>query len=147
MPFYEYKCSRCAHHHEELQKVTDKPLRKCPECGRATLTRLMSAPVFRLKGGGWYETDFKSDKDRKRNLAGEREPTGDKVADRKGETPPAAAAKPETPPAAAAGTPAAAKSGNGQPDRAAGTARKTTAAAVKRRPARAAGKRKPRGRR
>jgi putative FmdB family regulatory protein len=74
MPFYEYQCSRCGHHHEELQKVTDKPLRKCPDCGRLTLKRLMSAPVFRLKGGGWYETDFKSDKEGKRNIAGEKEP-------------------------------------------------------------------------
>jgi putative FmdB family regulatory protein len=74
MPFYEYHCTKCGHHHEELQKVTDRPLRKCPECGRNTLTRLMSAPVFRLKGGGWYETDFKSDKEGKRNLAGEKEP-------------------------------------------------------------------------
>jgi putative FmdB family regulatory protein len=74
MPFYEYQCSRCGHHHEELQKITDKPLRKCPECGRLTLKRLVSAPVFRLKGGGWYETDFKSDKEGKRNLAGEKEP-------------------------------------------------------------------------
>jgi putative FmdB family regulatory protein len=79
MPFYEYQCSRCGHHHEELQKVTDKPLRKCPECGRLTLKRLMSAPVFRLKGGGWYETDFKSDKEGKRNIAGEKEPAAAKT--------------------------------------------------------------------
>jgi putative FmdB family regulatory protein len=79
MPFYEYQCSRCGHHHEELQKVTDKPLRKCPECGRLTLKRLMSAPVFRLKGGGWYETDFKSDKEGKRNIAGEKEPAAVKT--------------------------------------------------------------------
>ena len=73
MPFYEYRCSRCGHHHEELQKVTDRPLKKCPECGRNTLTRLVSAPVFRLKGGGWYETDFKSEKESKRNIAGEKD--------------------------------------------------------------------------
>jgi len=79
MPFYEYQCSRCGHHHEELQKVTDKPLRKCPDCGRLTLKRLMSAPVFRLKGGGWYETDFKSDKEGKRNIAGEKEPAAAKT--------------------------------------------------------------------
>jgi putative FmdB family regulatory protein len=79
MPFYEYQCSRCGHHHEELQKVTDKPLRKCPDCGRLTLKRLMSAPVFRLKGGGWYETDFKSDKEGKRNIAGEKEPAAVKT--------------------------------------------------------------------
>ena len=73
MPFYEYQCAACGHHHEELQKVADRPLRKCPACGRARLRRLVSAPVFRLKGGGWYETDFKNDKDGKRNLAGEKE--------------------------------------------------------------------------
>lgn len=74
MPFYEYHCANCGHHHEELQKITDKPLRKCPACGKSKLHRLISAPVFRLKGGGWYETDFKSDKESKRNLAGEKEP-------------------------------------------------------------------------
>ena len=74
MPFYEYQCSACGSHHEELQKVSDRPLRKCPACGRAALKRLLSAPVFRLKGGGWYETDFKHDKESQRNLAGEKEP-------------------------------------------------------------------------
>ena len=74
MPFYEYQCSACGHHHEELQKITDGVLRKCPSCGRSTLKRLMSAPAFRLKGGGWYETDFKGDKDSQRNIAGEKEP-------------------------------------------------------------------------
>ena len=74
MPFYEYQCTTCGHHHEELQKVTDRPLRKCPACGRAALKRLVSAPVFCLKGGGWYETDFKSEKEEKRNIAGEKEP-------------------------------------------------------------------------
>ena len=69
MPFYEYQCNSCGHTLEAMQKVSDVPLKKCPHCGKAQLTRLMSAPVFRLKGGGWYETDFKSDKDSKRNLA------------------------------------------------------------------------------
>ena len=69
MPFYEYQCKSCGHELEAMQKVSDSPLRKCPECGKAQLTRLMSAPVFRLKGGGWYETDFKGDKDSQRNLA------------------------------------------------------------------------------
>ena len=70
MPFYEYQCTNCGHHEEALQKVTDKPLKKCPNCGKNGLRKLMSAPVFRLKGSGWYETDFKSDKDKQRNLAG-----------------------------------------------------------------------------
>jgi putative FmdB family regulatory protein len=69
MPFYEYQCRSCGHELEAMQKVSDSPLKKCPECGKSQLTRLMSAPVFRLKGGGWYETDFKGDKDSQRNLA------------------------------------------------------------------------------
>ncbi len=89
MPFYEYQCSACGHHHEELQKVTDRALRKCPSCGRGTLRRLVSAPVFRLKGGGWYETDFKADQEEKRNLAGEKEPPVEKPKEEKGEAKPA----------------------------------------------------------
>jgi putative FmdB family regulatory protein len=68
MPFYEYQCRACGAQVEVLQKITDAPLKKCPECGRSQLAKLVSAPVFRLKGGGWYETDFKTDKDNKRNL-------------------------------------------------------------------------------
>jgi putative FmdB family regulatory protein len=70
MPFYEYECPHCGYRDEVLQKINDKPLKKCPSCGKNGLKKLMSAPVFRLKGSGWYETDFKSDKDNKRNLAG-----------------------------------------------------------------------------
>jgi putative FmdB family regulatory protein len=69
MPFYEYQCKSCGHDLEAMQKISDPPLKKCPECGKSQLQRLMSAPVFRLKGGGWYETDFKGDQDNKRNLA------------------------------------------------------------------------------
>ncbi len=69
MPFYEYQCKNCGHTLEAMQKINDSPLRKCPHCGKSQLTRLMSAPVFRLKGGGWYETDFKGDQDHKKNLA------------------------------------------------------------------------------
>jgi putative FmdB family regulatory protein len=69
MPFYEYQCKSCGHELEAMQKVSDPPLKKCPHCGKSQLQRLMSAPVFRLKGGGWYETDFKGDKDNQRNLA------------------------------------------------------------------------------
>jgi putative FmdB family regulatory protein len=70
MPFYEYECPSCKHTTEVLQKITDKPLSTCPACGKRGLRRLVSAPVFRLKGSGWYETDFKTDKDSKRNLVG-----------------------------------------------------------------------------
>jgi putative FmdB family regulatory protein len=69
MPIYEYGCRSCGHTLEALQKLADKPLRKCPECDKPGLKRLMSAPAFRLKGGGWYETDFKSGDEKKRNLA------------------------------------------------------------------------------
>jgi len=76
MPIYEYQCDKCGHHLEALQKISDKPLRECPECGKHTLKRLMSAPLFRLAGSGWYETDFKSDKEQKRKLVekGDKEP-------------------------------------------------------------------------
>ncbi len=69
MPFYEYQCKNCGHDLEVMQKINDAPLKKCPHCGKSQLQRLMSAPVFRLKGGGWYETDFKGDQDNKKNLA------------------------------------------------------------------------------
>ena len=70
MPFYEYQCDACGHHLEALQKISEAQLRKCPDCGKSKLRRLISPPVFRLKGSGWYETDFKGDKENKRNLAG-----------------------------------------------------------------------------
>jgi putative FmdB family regulatory protein len=70
MPFYEYECQACKFYTEVMQKISDAPLVKCPSCGKRRLKKLVSAPVFRLKGGGWYETDFKSDKENKRNLVG-----------------------------------------------------------------------------
>ncbi|HEX7080755.1 MAG TPA: zinc ribbon domain-containing protein [Gammaproteobacteria bacterium] len=69
MPIYEYRCAACGHTLDALQKLSDEPLKDCPECEEPSLRRLVSAPAFRLKGGGWYETDFKSDKEKKRNLA------------------------------------------------------------------------------
>ncbi len=65
MPIYEYACQKCGHTLDALQKVNDAPLRKCPECGALQLKRLVSAPQFRLKGSGWYETDFKKDKQKR----------------------------------------------------------------------------------
>jgi putative FmdB family regulatory protein len=67
MPIYEYRCTECGHELEKLQKLSDPPLTDCPVCGKATLQKRVSAAGFRLKGGGWYETDFKG-KD-KRNAA------------------------------------------------------------------------------
>jgi len=73
MPFYEYECTACRFYVEALQKISEPPLRKCPSCKKQTLKKLVSAPVFRLKGAGWYETDFKSDQEQKRNLVGSEE--------------------------------------------------------------------------
>ncbi|MEM8984892.1 MAG: zinc ribbon domain-containing protein [Pseudomonadota bacterium] len=67
MPIYEYECGACGAVTDVLHKVSDKPPRKCPSCGALRLKRLISAPRFRLKGDGWYETDFKTGD--KRNLA------------------------------------------------------------------------------
>ena len=67
MPIYEYACKKCGHTLDALQKMSDDPLMDCPECGEPQLKKLISAPRFRLKGKGWYETDFK--KDNQRNLS------------------------------------------------------------------------------
>ncbi len=71
MPIYGYACTSCEHSFDALQKLSDPRLLNCPECGEATLKKQLSAPKFRLKGEGWYETDFKTGD--KRNIAGESE--------------------------------------------------------------------------
>ncbi len=68
MPIYEYRCDNCGHEFDTLQKVSDDALTDCPACGKPALVKKVSAAGFRLKGGGWYETDFKSGK--KKNVAG-----------------------------------------------------------------------------
>ena len=60
MPIYEYECQACGHQMEKMQRMADDPLKDCPECGKAELKKLISAAGFRLSGGGWYETDFKT---------------------------------------------------------------------------------------
>jgi len=60
MPIYEYQCEACGYKLEKLQKISDDPLKVCPSCGASKLSKLVSAAAFRLKGGGWYETDFKT---------------------------------------------------------------------------------------
>lgn len=69
MPIYEYQCESCSHGLEALQKLSDAVLVDCPACGKSTLKKQISAAGFRLSGGGWYETDFKSGN--KKNLAGD----------------------------------------------------------------------------
>lgn len=92
MPIYGYLCGSCGHALDALQKIADDPLVDCPACGEPALKRQLSAPRFRLKGKGWYETDFKTDN--QRNLAGEGGKPADKAdgkadkADKKSETKP-----------------------------------------------------------
>ena len=75
MPIYEYRCDSCGHEFETIQKVSEAPLQTCPECETNALVKKVSAAGFRLKGGGWYETDFKSGN--KRNVSGDKpESTG-----------------------------------------------------------------------
>ena len=82
MPIFEYGCTLCGHILDALQKGSDEPLVECPACGAPALKRKMSAPSFRLKGGGWYETDFKNDK--RRNIAeADSKPADSKPADGK----------------------------------------------------------------
>jgi putative FmdB family regulatory protein len=69
MPIYEYQCANCDHEFETIQRFSDAPLKVCPACGKDTLAKKISPAGFRLKGGGWYETDFKGSA--KRNVAGE----------------------------------------------------------------------------
>jgi len=107
MPFYEYECQNCKFYTELMQKISDPPLEKCPSCGKKAMQKLISAPVFRLKGSGWYETDFKGEGENKRNLAGaEKEESkaeessaskSDAKPDSKGEAKPVAAETKSTP--------------------------------------------------
>ncbi|MFD0739155.1 FmdB family zinc ribbon protein [Lysobacter koreensis] len=113
MPIYAFECDACGHSFDRLQKLSDADPSDCPDCGAAErIRRQLTAPQFRLSGGGWYETDFKKDGDKKRNLAGEggatpsaseSKPADSKPAEKNAEP----AAKPASTPAAtkpAAGT-------------------------------------------
>ncbi len=68
MPIYAFACDACGHHFDRLQKLSDPDPETCPTCGKPSVKRQLTAPQFRLAGGGWYETDFKKDGDKKRNL-------------------------------------------------------------------------------
>lgn len=71
MPIYAFECAACGHSFDRLQKISDPDPALCPSCNEPQVRRQLTAPQFRLAGGGWYETDFKKDGDKKRNLAGE----------------------------------------------------------------------------
>ena len=60
MPIYEYECTNCHHQFDLLQKISDAPMKTCPDCSKDTVVRLVSAAGFQLKGTGWYATDFKN---------------------------------------------------------------------------------------
>jgi putative FmdB family regulatory protein len=77
MPIYAYRCAECGHELEALQKISDAPLKDCPACGAAALQKQITAAAFRLKGAGWYETDFKKEGDKRKNLHGEGETSKD----------------------------------------------------------------------
>jgi putative FmdB family regulatory protein len=112
MPIYAFECAGCGHQFDRLQKLSDPDPVDCPECGQPQVRRQLTAPSFRLAGAGWYETDFKKDGDRKRNLAdkGEAAPAGavgEAAAGKPDNKPVAKAeAKPEAKPAAKPADPA-----------------------------------------
>jgi putative FmdB family regulatory protein len=101
MPIYEFECGECGKRFDRLQKLSDPDPTDCPACALPAVRRRVTAPSFRLAGSGWYETDFKKDGDKKRNL----------VEGSDGDSKPAEAAKPEA--AAAAPTAPAADKASG----------------------------------
>lgn len=94
MPIYAFHCDACEHDFERLQKLSDPDPATCPACAEPRVRRLLSAPQFRLAGGGWYETDFKKDGDKKRNLADSGQAGSSDSSPAKSEAP-----KPESKPA------------------------------------------------
>jgi putative FmdB family regulatory protein len=76
MPIYEYQCQSCGHELEKIQRMSDEPLSDCPSCEQPELKRLVSAAGFRLKGGGWYETDFKKGGKKNVHDSGKSDTTG-----------------------------------------------------------------------
>lgn len=64
MPLYEYACSACGHEFEMLQKFSDKPIKKCPECGKAKVEKMISQTAFQLKGEGWYKDGYSRPSDK-----------------------------------------------------------------------------------
>jgi putative FmdB family regulatory protein len=82
MPIYDFACSACGHSFERLQKMSDADPTICPECGLETVSKQVTAPSFRLAGSGWYETDFKKDGDKKKNLVDSKTSTDKPMADK-----------------------------------------------------------------
>lgn len=111
MPIYAFECAACGHSFDCLQRLSDPDPTDCPNCAEAGLRRQLTAPAFRLAGSGWYETDFKSKDEKKRNLAGAEAssgppatPSGDTPAGKSDGASATPAAKPETKAAATSAT-------------------------------------------
>lgn len=101
MPIYEYRCDNCGHHLEKLQKISDPLLTDCPVCSQPALKKQLTAAGFRLKGGGWYETDFKKDNQKNLHDSGDKAPAASTAANSSASTDavkpaPAVASKAET---------------------------------------------------
>ncbi|WP_213600686.1 FmdB family zinc ribbon protein [Pseudoxanthomonas japonensis] len=109
MPIYAFECTQCGHSFDRLQKLSDPDPDTCPACSAQAVKRQLTAPSFRLAGSGWYETDFKKDGDKKRNLAdggegakpsGEAKPAADTASASKSDAPKADAKPSASKPAA-----------------------------------------------
>ena len=105
MPIYEFECPTCGERFERLQKLSDPDPDNCPQCGAHGVRRRVTAPAFRLAGSGWYETDFKKDGDKKRNLVDKPEAAPAEKHKHDAKPAPAAdTAKPQAKPAPASAT-------------------------------------------
>ena len=97
MPIYAFQCAECGHSFDRLQKMSDPDPTACPACGVDQVKRQVTAPSFRLSGSGWYETDFKKDGDKKRNLTEGSEGTAKAESKAPGDAKPAATESPAKP--------------------------------------------------
>jgi putative FmdB family regulatory protein len=128
MPIYEYQCSNCGHGLEVLQKISDQPLSECPQCQQTELRKLVSASSFRLKGGGWYETDFKKSNQKQLADSSEKESTPSSSDSSKSD-------KPNGADAAASSKPDAAKAGSAETAKTASSESATSGKTTKSSPA------------
>ena len=100
MPIYAFECEACGHQFDRLQKLSDPDPAACPSCGAERVRRQLTAPSFRLSGSGWYETDFKKDGDKKRNLVDKGEAPKSEGKSESAAAPAAASAPAASPPSA-----------------------------------------------
>ncbi|HEY2234021.1 MAG TPA: zinc ribbon domain-containing protein [Candidatus Angelobacter sp.] len=85
MPLYEYQCKKCKHKFEKIQKFSDRPIKKCPECG-SPVEKIMHAPNVQFKGTGWYVTDYGGKSDKSKSDSGQEKGGADKSGSEKKET-------------------------------------------------------------